>query len=106
MLDGSECWSDSTSKDGTGRSSPKVTTGEVSSTVELSSSWKPKSLQPLPESRLFSPDSLLIAGVNDSVTVSILFVQYIELLETAAGELFPLKLKELAFVIEENLGDG
>ena len=110
MFDGSECWSDSASNDGTGWLSLKVpdnaTTGEVSSKLGLSTNWIPNSLGPFPVLCLFSPQSLLIAGEKDSVATSTWFDQYIVLLEMVARLLFPPKLRGLGFGAELNLGDG
>ena len=105
-FDGSECWSDSPSKDGTDLSSPtlpdKVTVGRLSSALEFSSNWIPKSLQPVPAPCLFSADSLSAIGENDSIGFSVLLDQYIDLLE---AEIFPPKPRKLA-AVELNLGDG
>lgn len=48
---------------------------------------------------------MLTTGEKDSVTASTLLDQYIVLLETAATELLPLKLKVVPLVPGFNLGD-
>jgi len=105
-FDGSECWSDSASKDGTDLSSPtlpdKGAVCRLSSALEFSSNWIPKSLQPFPVPCLFSPDSLSATGEKGSVEFSNLLDQYIDLLE--AGQ-FPPKPRKLV-AVELNLGDG
>lgn len=106
IFDGSECWSDSASKDGRGTSSPnlpdKVTIGRLSSPLELSSNWIPKSLQPFAVPFLFSPDSLSATGKKDSVEFSVLLDQYIDLLE---AEQFPPKPRK-PVAVELNLAGG
>lgn len=106
-FDGSECWSDSASKDGRRPSSPtlpdKLTIGRLSSLeLELSCNWIPKSLHPFAVPCLFSPNSLTATGEKDSVEFSILLDQYIDLLE---AEQFPPKPRK-PVAVELKLVDG